>query len=95
MGVTPASWSCPKRTFRNSPEETDIRAILQNSDRVLLPTMTIDGDGGVRRRRGRGAGGGGREGGTRHVIGILTEAHALKRYSEESELRRRELLGEM
>jgi hypothetical protein len=57
--------------------------------------MTIGGDGGVRRRRGRGAGGGGREGGTRHVIGILTEAHALKRYSEESELRRRELLGEM
>ena len=30
----------------------------------------------------------------RHVVGLLTEAHALRRYSEESELRRRELLGE-
>jgi CIC family chloride channel protein len=31
---------------------------------------------------------------TRRVVGILTEAHALRRYSQESELRRRELLGE-
>ena len=30
----------------------------------------------------------------RHVIGLLTEAHALRRYSEESEQRRREMLGE-
>jgi len=31
---------------------------------------------------------------SRHVIGLLSEAHALRRYSEELELRRRELLGE-
>jgi len=31
---------------------------------------------------------------TRRVVGILTEAHALRRYSQESELRRRELFGE-
>jgi CIC family chloride channel protein len=31
---------------------------------------------------------------TRQVIGLLTEQHALKRYSEELDLRRRELLGE-
>jgi len=29
---------------------------------------------------------------TRRVIGLLTEAHALRRYTEESELHRRELL---
>jgi chloride channel protein, CIC family len=31
---------------------------------------------------------------TRHVIGVLTEAHALRRYSEELDRRRRELSGE-
>jgi CIC family chloride channel protein len=31
---------------------------------------------------------------TRHVIGLLTEQHALRRYSEELDRRRRELSGE-
>lgn len=31
----------------------------------------------------------------RHVIGLLTEAHALRRYSEESERRRREAIGDI
>jgi chloride channel protein, CIC family len=31
----------------------------------------------------------------RHVIGLLTEAHTLRRYSEESERRRREVVGDM
>ena len=31
---------------------------------------------------------------TRRAVGILTETHALRRYSQASELRRRELLGE-
>jgi chloride channel protein, CIC family len=30
----------------------------------------------------------------RHVLGVLTEAHALRRYSEELDRRRRELMGE-
>lgn len=30
-----------------------------------------------------------------HVIGLLTEAHALRRYAEESERRRREMMGDM
>jgi CIC family chloride channel protein len=30
----------------------------------------------------------------RQVIGLLSESHTLRRYAEESELRRRELLGE-
>jgi CIC family chloride channel protein len=31
---------------------------------------------------------------TRRVSGLLSEAHTLRRYAEESEQRRRELLGE-
>jgi len=30
----------------------------------------------------------------RHVIGLLTEAHALRRYTDALELSRRDLLGE-
>jgi len=30
----------------------------------------------------------------RHVVGLLTEAYALRRYSEELDRRRRELLGD-
>jgi len=30
----------------------------------------------------------------RHVVGVLTETHALRRYSEELDQRRRELMGE-
>ena len=74
--------------------EAQIGALLHNARHVLLPTMTIKSvveafdqaeaealvvvDSKV----------------TRRVMGILTEAHALRRYAEESELRRRELLGE-
>jgi chloride channel protein, CIC family len=31
----------------------------------------------------------------RHVIGLLSEAHALRRYSDASERHRRQLLGEI
>jgi CIC family chloride channel protein len=31
---------------------------------------------------------------SRRLVGLLTEAHTLRRYAEESELRRRELLGD-
>ena len=74
--------------------ESPVRVILHHAQNVLLPTMAIKAavecfdqaeaealavvDTKV----------------TRRVVGILTEAHALRRYSEESELRRRELLGE-
>jgi len=34
-------------------------------------------------------------GGEHRPIGILTEAHAMRRYAEESEQRRREVLGEV
>jgi CIC family chloride channel protein len=35
------------------------------------------------------------ESGDNRPIGILTEAHAMRRYAEESERRRREVLGEV
>lgn len=71
-----------------------IGTLLHNTRHVLLPTMTIKSaveafdqaeaealavvDSKV----------------TRRVMGTLTEAHALRRYAEEFELRRRELIGE-
>jgi len=33
--------------------------------------------------------------GDRRPIGLLTEAHAMRRYAEESEQRRREAIGEI
>jgi chloride channel protein, CIC family len=75
-------------------ESKPIREILHFTDAILLPTMTVKEavtafDGAeaealavIQSRE------------SRHVIGLLSEAHALRRYSEELELRRRELIGE-
>jgi CIC family chloride channel protein len=71
-----------------------IREILHFTDAPLLPTMTIkeavvafdkaeaEALAVIQSRENR------------HVVGLLSEAHALRRYSEELELRRRELIGE-
>jgi len=75
-------------------EASTVEGLLRNSRHVLLPTMTIKSaveafdqaeaealavvDTKVARR----------------PVGLLTEAHALRRYAEEFELRRRELMGE-
>ena len=71
-----------------------IRYLLHHTEHVLVPSMTIrtaveifD----VAEAEALAVVGGPA---TRRVVGLLTEAHALRRYSEESELRRRELLGE-
>jgi CIC family chloride channel protein len=81
----------------HAPELDDSRAvrdILHFTDATLLPTMTVkeavvafdqteaEALAVVQSRE------------SRHVIGLLSEAHALRRYSEELELRRRELIGE-
>ncbi|MEJ0078816.1 MAG: chloride channel protein [Alphaproteobacteria bacterium] len=75
-------------------ETMAVRDILHAREAVLLPTMTVkeavalfdtaeaEALAVVEARE------------KRHVIGLLTEAHALRRYSEELELRRRELTGE-
>jgi CIC family chloride channel protein len=72
-----------------------VRAILHHMDNFLVPSMTVREaviafdrteaealaviDSPISRR----------------LVGLLTEAHTLRRYAEESELRRRELLGEV
>jgi CIC family chloride channel protein len=71
-----------------------VRDILHARDTVLLPGMTVkeavalfdsvEAEAlAVVEARDK-----------RHVIGLLTEAHALRRYADELELRRRELTGE-
>ncbi len=75
-------------------ETVPVREILHARDTVLLPRMTVkeaveafdtaEAEAlAVIEARER-----------RNVIGLLTEAHALRRYSDELELRRRELTGE-
>jgi CIC family chloride channel protein len=71
-----------------------IRHILHHRDTALLPTMTVkeavstfdsveaEALAVVQSRENR------------RVIGLLSEAFALRRYSEELELRRQELVGE-
>jgi chloride channel protein, CIC family len=75
-------------------ESNAIRDILHFTDAMLLPTMTVkeavvafdiaeaEALAVIQSRE------------SRHVVGLLSEAHALRRYSEELELRRRELIGE-
>jgi CIC family chloride channel protein len=75
-------------------ESNAVRDILHFTDAMLLPTMTVkeamaafdtaeaEALAVIASRE------------SRHVIGLLSEAHALRRYSEELELRRRDLLGE-
>ena len=53
------------------------------------------GDLGLRPLRSGGVAGGRHGGERRQVIGLLSEAHALRRYSDASERQRRELLGEV
>jgi CIC family chloride channel protein len=75
-------------------EATAVREIVHHRDTVLLPTVTVkeaiaafdkaeaEALAVVQSRENR------------RVIGLLSEAFALRRYSEELELRRRELIGE-
>jgi CIC family chloride channel protein len=70
-----------------------LAAIMQHADSLLLPQMTIKDAIGVFERAEADALAvvDGKD--SKRVIGLLTEAHALRRYSEELE-RRRELSGE-
>jgi chloride channel protein, CIC family len=75
-------------------EATQLRDILRHRDDMLLPTMTVKEaieafdqaeaeELAVVQTRDN-----------RHVVGLLTEAFALRRYSDELERRRKELIGE-
>jgi CIC family chloride channel protein len=69
-----------------------IREILHHHDDFLLPEMTVQHAVAVFDRAESEALPVLDTHTTRRVIGLLTEAHALRRYTEESELHRRELL---
>ena len=71
-----------------------IRDILRHVDDVLLPYMTIKEAVEAFDRTEAEALAVGDSGERRQVIGLLTEAHALRRYAEALELRRRDLLGQ-
>ena len=75
-------------------EGKPVRDILHARDTVLLPGMTVKEAVGLFDRAEAEALAVVEARDKRHVIGLLTESHALRRYSDELELRRRELTGE-
>src|ERR1043166_496924 len=73
-------------------ESLPVREIVRHRDAFLLPEMTVQHAVAIFDRAETEALAVVDAPATRRVIGLLTEAHALRRYTEESELHRRELL---
>jgi CIC family chloride channel protein len=80
--------------YADADDEHVVGDLLHHADSVLLPKMTIKEAVAMFENAESDAlvVVDGTE--TRHVIGMLTEQHALRRYSEELDRRRRELSGE-
>ena len=72
----------------------NLRALLRHADHMLLPQMTVQESVAAFDRFESEALAVVDSVERRQVIGLLSEAHALRRYSEASERQRRELLGE-
>jgi CIC family chloride channel protein len=72
-----------------------VRDILRHADHMLLPQMTAQEAIAAFDRFEAEALAVVDSGERRQVTGLLTEAHALRRYSDASERQRRELLGEL
>ena len=68
--------------------------LLHDQDAMLLPQMSIKEAVGMFENAESDALAVVDGAETRHVIGLLSEQHALRRYSEELDRRRRELSGE-
>jgi CIC family chloride channel protein len=75
-------------------EATPIRQFLHFPDAFLLPTMTVKEAVAAFDKAEAEALAVVQSPERRRVIGLLSESHALRRYAEELELRRRELIGE-
>jgi CIC family chloride channel protein len=75
-------------------ETTAVRDIMHARDTVLLPTMSVKDAVAAFDTAEAEALAVVEARDKRNVIGLLTESHALRRYSDELELRRRELTGE-
>jgi CIC family chloride channel protein len=74
--------------------EKPVGAILHHRDTVLLPSMNVREAATAFDRAEAESLAVVDSPATRQAIGLLSEAHALRRYAEESEQRRREMLGE-
>ena len=75
-------------------ESTSVRHILHFPDTTLLPAMTVKEAVAVFENSEAEVLAVIQSSENRHVVGLLTEAYALRRYSEELDRRRRELLGD-
>ena len=73
----------------------DVRTLLHHADHMLLPQMTVQEAISAFDRFESEALAVVDSVERRQVIGLLSEAHALRRYSEASERQRRELLGDI
>lgn len=84
----------PSEVHADVDNDHQVALILHHTDTVLLPQMTIKEAVAMFENAESDALAvvDGPE--TRKVLGLLTEAHALRRYSEELDRRRRELSGE-
>jgi len=74
--------------------EKPVDAILHHRDTVLLPSMNVREAAAAFDRAEAESLAVVDSPSTRQAIGLLSEAHTLRRYAEESEQRRREILGE-
>lgn len=84
----------PAEVHADHDDEHRVELILHHTDTVLLPQMTIKEAVAMFESAESDALAVVESVETRKVLGLLTEAHALRRYSEELERRRRELSGE-
>jgi CIC family chloride channel protein len=84
----------PAEVHADSDEHHHVELIRHHSDTVLLPEMTIKEAVAMFENAESDALAVVDNAASRKVVGLLTEAHALRRYSEELERRRRELSGE-
>lgn len=73
---------------------TAVRAIVHHPDTTLAPTMTVKEAVAVFDQVEAEALAVVQSPESRRVVGLLTEAYALRRYADELELRRRDLIGE-
>ncbi|HVV40061.1 MAG TPA: chloride channel protein [Nitrobacter sp.] len=78
----------------NDLEATELDSILHCRDVVLHPSMNIQQAAAVFDAAEAESLAVVEPDGQRRVVGVLSESHAMRRYAEESERRRREVLGE-
>jgi CIC family chloride channel protein len=84
----------PAEVHADADENHAVRDLLHYTDTVLLPQMTIKEAVAMFENAESDALAVVDSAEARHVIGLLTEQYALRRYSEELDRRRRELSGE-